>query len=257
MLEIAVVSIVALFASILTFFSGFGLGTILTPVMAIFFPIEVAISVTAVVHLLNNLFKIILIGKNVNWKLLMQFGLPAIVGAFFGAKLLYALTLENHAVEYELFGNLFTTTIVNIVVAILLLVFVVLEFIPFKREGFDKSWIPIGGVLSGFFGGLSGNQGALRSAFLIRLNLTKELFIATGVAIACVVDLTRIPVYLAGMPEGLLVEQSELLFAASFSAFLGAYLGRKSLTKITLRHIQVIVAVLIAAVSVLLILGII
>ena len=145
----------------------------------------------------------------------------------------------------------------NLVVAILLLVFVVLEFLPFKKEGFNKSWIPFGGLLSGFFGGLSGNQGALRSAFLIRLNLSKELFIATGVAIACVIDLTRIPVYLAGMPEGLLGEQSALLFAASFTAFLGAYLGRKSLKKITLRNIQLIVAVLIAAVSVLLILGLI
>ena len=103
MIEIVIISIVSFFASILTFFSGFGLGTILTPVMVLFFPIEVAISVTAVVHLLNNLFKIILIGKNVNWKLLAKFGFPAIVGAFFGAKLLYSLSLENNFIEYS--GN--------------------------------------------------------------------------------------------------------------------------------------------------------
>jgi acyl-CoA reductase-like NAD-dependent aldehyde dehydrogenase len=42
-------------------------------------------------------------------------------------------------------------------------------------------YLPVGGLLSGFFGGLSGHQGALRSVFLLRAGLTKESFIATGV----------------------------------------------------------------------------
>ena len=33
---------------------------------------------------------------------------------------------------------------------------------------------------SGFFGGLSGMQGALRSAFLARAGLSKEAFVASG-----------------------------------------------------------------------------
>ena len=52
-----VCSLVALLASGLTFFSGFGLGTLLTPVFALFFPIEIAITITSIVHFLNNLFK--------------------------------------------------------------------------------------------------------------------------------------------------------------------------------------------------------
>lgn len=44
-------------------------------------------------------------------------------------------------------------------------------------------------------GGLIGNQGAIRSAFLLNYKISKETFIATGVVIACVIDLTRIPVY--------------------------------------------------------------
>jgi uncharacterized membrane protein YfcA len=62
-MEIVAVSVVALLASLLTFFSGFGLGTILTPVMVFFFPIEVAIALTGVVHFTNNIFKLILGGK--------------------------------------------------------------------------------------------------------------------------------------------------------------------------------------------------
>lgn len=45
---------------------------------------------------------------------------------------------------------------------------------------FPPHWLPLGGLLSGFFGGLSGNQGALRSAFLLKAGLSKEAFIATG-----------------------------------------------------------------------------
>lgn len=53
-LSYIVLSATALATSALTLFSGFGLGTILTPVFAIFFPIEVAIASTAVVHLSNE-----------------------------------------------------------------------------------------------------------------------------------------------------------------------------------------------------------
>jgi uncharacterized protein len=50
-------------------------------------------------------------------------------------------------------------------------------------------------VLSGFFGGLSGNRGALRSAFLLKLGLKKEVFIGTGVVAAVVVDMAHLLVY--------------------------------------------------------------
>jgi uncharacterized membrane protein YfcA len=56
-MELMILCLAALIASLLTFFSGFGLGTILTPVFAIFFPIEIAIALTGVVHFLNNIFQ--------------------------------------------------------------------------------------------------------------------------------------------------------------------------------------------------------
>jgi len=64
-----------------------------------------------------------------------------------------------------------------------------------KDAGFDRRYLPLGGVLSGFFGGLSGHQGALRSAFLIRCGLSQEAFVATGIVAACLVDLARLAVY--------------------------------------------------------------
>ena len=88
MFEIFIVSIVTFAAAILTFFSGFGLGTILTPVMMIFFPTEVAIALTGVVHFSNNIFKFFLVGKNIDKKVLILFGLPSVIASFIGAYLL-------------------------------------------------------------------------------------------------------------------------------------------------------------------------
>src|SRR3546814_10115079 len=76
-LPISIVVVAAFLASGLTLYSGFGLGTVLLPVFAIFFPAEAALAAVAVVHLLNNLFKGVLVGKSAHWPTILRFGLPA------------------------------------------------------------------------------------------------------------------------------------------------------------------------------------
>ena len=72
----------------------------------------------------------------------------------------------------------------------------VLELLPvFTRLALDRRWLPVGGLVSGFFGGLSGHQGAFRSMFLVKAGLDKEAFVATGVVLAVVVDMARLVVY--------------------------------------------------------------
>ena len=90
-----IIYITAIFASGLTLISGFGLGTIMLPVFAIFFPVEIAVGMTAIVHVLNNFFKMGLIFKDVNWKTLLYFGVPGIFGAFIGAMLLLQIDTET------------------------------------------------------------------------------------------------------------------------------------------------------------------
>ena len=80
-MEIILICLAAFLASLLTFFSGFGLGTILMPVFALFFPLEMAIALTGVVHLLNNFFKIYLVGKEANWGIVLKFGGTAVISA--------------------------------------------------------------------------------------------------------------------------------------------------------------------------------
>ncbi len=250
-MEIIIISLAAFFTSLLTFFSGFGLGTILTPVFAIFFPIDIAIAMTGVVHFTNNLFKITLVGRNIDKAVLIRFGLPAILAAFVGAWLLLRITALPSLMQYELWGREFEVTPVKLVIALLLIVFSILEIAPAaQRIQFGKDKLVFGGLLSGFFGGLSGLQGAIRSAFLIKSGLSKEAYIATGVAIACLVDFSRLSVYASRFAAADLGENIVLLAVATMAAIAGAFTGNKLLKKVTLRGIQILVAVMLIFISV-------
>jgi uncharacterized protein len=252
-----IIAIVAFLASLLTLISGFGLGTILLPVFGLFFPIEIAIALTGIVHLLNNLFKVGLVGKNADWKMIARFGIPSVAGGFLGAFLLNFLTKLPVLQSWNFGNHTFEITPIKLIIGLLLLFFAIYELVPaLKNKTFAAKYLTFGGFLSGFFGGLSGMQGALRSAFLINAGLKKEVFIATGVIIACLVDLTRLPVYYARFMENQLTQHANLLLIATISAFAGAYLGAKFIQKITLKTVQLVTSVMILVIGFLLIFGV-
>lgn len=249
-MEIVLISLTAFLAAVLTFFSGFGLGTLLTPVFMLFFPVELAIALTGVVHFFNNLFKLFLVGRHTNKEVLLRFGVPAVVAALVGSWLLLQITGLRPLFSYELLGKTVEVYPVKFIVSVLLILFAGMDLIPyFSRLQFGKDKLPIGGALSGFFGGLSGNQGALRSAFLIRAGLSKEAFIGTAVVVSTLVDFTRLGVYATRFAKTGLADNLPLVACATLSAIAGAYLGNKLLKKVTLRFLQVTVAVMLILVS--------
>lgn len=246
-MEVATLLIIctaALVAAALTFFSGFGLGTLLMPAFAIFFPVEQAIALTAVVHFLNGLFKVLLIGKHADWRIVAWFGGPAILFSLLGAWMLQRLTEFEPLHEYVLQGHTFQITPVKLVVGLLLVVFTLLELLPvFQQMTFGARVLPLGGALSGFFGGLSGHQGALRTAFLSKAGLSKEAFLGTGVVIACLIDVSRLSIYGKRFLSHYEQLDYPLLAAAVVAAFLGSLLGNRYLKKMTLTTLQRLVAV--------------
>lgn len=248
--------LVALLASGLTFFTGFGLGTLLLPAFALFFAVSTAVALTAVVHLLNNLFKLLLVGRQANWRVVLRFGLPALSAALGGAFLLSSLDRLPPLGRYVWFERTFAVTPIKLVVASLMLAFALLELWPrFKSLALPPRFVPLGGLLSGFFGGLSGHQGAFRSAFLIRLGLEKEVFIATGVVIAVLVDVSRLSLYWQQDLFKTAAEHETLLLTAIFAAFAGALAGQRVLKKVSVATIEKTVAGLLALLSVALGLG--
>lgn len=249
-MEIFFISITAFSVSILTFFSGFGLGTLLTPVFMLFFPPAEAIALTGVVHFCNNLFKLGLTGKHASRDVVIRFGIPAVLAALAGSWLLLQITGLPAWYSYTIGERIFEITPVKLIVSFLLIVFALMDLIPyFGTLQFDKTKLPLGGLLSGFFGGLSGNQGALRSAFLIRAGLSKEAFIGTAVVVSTLVDFTRLGIYFTRWNEFNLLDHIILVLFATLSAISGAFIGNKLLKKITLKALQTTVAVLLILTS--------
>lgn len=257
-MEYIFVAITSFLVAGLTLFSGFGLGTILMPVFAIFFPVEAAIAMTAIVHLLNNLFKFGLLGRQANKEIVLKFGVPAIVAAYAGAKLLLWLEAIPPLIQYSLLARNFSITLVKLVIAALMVIFVFLELSPkFQAWSLGKKYLPYGGILSGFFGGLSGHQGAFRSAFLMKCGLSKESFIATGVVIACLVDFSRIGVYGTHFASTGWGAHILLLGVAVIFAFAGSFIGNRLVKKVTLKIVQNIVSMTLIAIALLLGVGLI
>jgi uncharacterized membrane protein YfcA len=256
-MEVAVLCIAAFIVAGVTFFSGFGLGTLLMPIFALFFPIEVAISMTAIVHLLNNVLKLFLVGRYADRYVMLRFGIPALLAAFVGAWVLAHLSNLSPFMHYQLLGYDLDILPIKLVIGSLLIVFTLLELVGEGRKlVFDKPLLPLGGVLSGFFGGLSGHQGALRSAFLIRAGLSKERFLGTGVAIACLVDLARLTTYGVTLPAATMDAQRVTLLAAVASALAGTLAGNYLVEKMTYRTIQLLVSVMVLGIAVSLCLGV-
>lgn len=255
-MEIAL-ALTAFAASLLTFFSGFGLGTLLMPVMLIWFPLPVAIALTGIVHFANSLFKVSLTSKHVSLRVFCFFGIPAVMAAFIGSWLLTQMGELPIWFRYHLLGVEAETGPMKMLIAFLLLAFVWMEYAPrIKRLSFSEKWLPVGGMLSGFFGGLTGNQGALRSAFLIKAGLTKEQFVGTAALIAVCVDFTRVSQYLSNMQNAFTAEQTTPLMVCILSALVGALLGNRLLQKTTLTVVQQVVALSLMLLALLLGLGV-
>ena len=254
-MEFVAVAIAALLVSGLTLYSGFGLGTLLMPVFALFFPLEVAIAATAVVHGANNAFKIAVVGRLADRSLVLGFGIPAILAAVVGATLLESMTRLGEVARYSVAGRECVITPIKLVIGVLMLFFAVFELAPrFKKIRFGRKYLVVGGVLSGFFGGLSGHQGALRSAFLVKVGASTEAFVGTNAAIGFMVDAARIGVYAIAILAARKSSPIEsgmwpLIATGVVAAFAGVLLGKRWLHKVTIETVQALTGVLLLVIA--------
>ncbi len=240
-METIIILVVTLPVAILTLLTGFGLGTVLTPVFTIFYDIKLAVLMVAIVHLLNNLFKLYLFRAHIDFSIIRRFGFLSILGAFIGAVLQFYVYSDS----------------LKMMLGIALLLLGGTELLPTDK----KIRIPqrvdfIGGFSSGLLGGLIGNQGAIRSAYLLNYQITKEAFIATATLIASVIDLTRIPIYLTTHHEQLASEWTNI-FPVVVVAYCGTLIGKRLLKRIDLSTFKKIVAGFVVLLGLGLIVGII
>lgn len=259
-MDVALVLVVSAVVGGLTLVSGFGLGTLLMPVLALFMPLEAAIGSTAIVHLANNVFKLAVVGRWADRGVVIRFGVPAVLAAVVGAGVLTALAGREGEVgrwTMPVLEREARVTLVGLVVGAMVLGFGLLE--PWRR--FEAWRVParfmaLGGALSGFFGGLSGQQGALRSAFLSRAGLEARSFVGTGAVCSALVDGARLATYAAGAQVmgrgfGASLEGGDwrLVAAGCAGALVGVLGGSRVVKKVTMRGVRVALSVMMVVVG--------
>ena len=252
----------ALLAAGLTLYSGFGLGTLLLPVFALFFPVEVAVLATAVVHGANNVFKVSMVGRYADRSTVLRFGLPALAAAVLGAMALGWFAARPPLFSYELGPIAAEVRPIKLLMGLLMMVFACFELAPsLRRFRFHHDHLLWGGLLSGFFGGLSGHQGALRSAFLVKSGLDTQAFVGTSSVIGLLVDLARLLAYgalvlFAGQAALHIPGQAYgLVVTGCLAAFAGVLLGKRYLHKVKIDLVQTLTGVLLFALALLLLAG--
>jgi uncharacterized membrane protein YfcA len=197
--------------------SGFGIGSLLTPILAVRYGTKLAVAIVSVPHLVGTAARFIGLRKHIDKKVFLHFGILSAAGGLVGA------LLNAHANSPALaivFGCLLVFAGISGLTG----------FVDRMHFGRRTAWVA--GALSGFFGGLVGNQGGIRSAALLGFDIRKESLIATATAIALIVDGARMPVYLATETKGIL-SAWPLLLTAIAGVLLGTFWGVR-----LLRHIE-------------------
>jgi hypothetical protein len=205
--------VAGLLAGAIAAVSGFGIGSLLTPVLALQVGTKVAVAAVAIPHAVGTLERFWLLRRHVDWRVVRSFGITSALGGLTGALVQAGAT--NRALEV-VFGSLL----------ILAGISELSGWMRHVRWNHSAAWIA--GAISGFLGGLVGNQGGIRTAAMLGYDVPKEAFVATATATALFVDAARLPVYLATQSHDIIRIWPQVLLATG-AVVLGTFLGRRLL----------------------------
>jgi uncharacterized membrane protein YfcA len=226
----ALVVIIAAAAGAVAAVTGFGIGSLLTPVLALSVDTRVAVAAVAIPHVIGTAVRFWLLHGGVDRRVLWSFGLTSAAGGLAGA------VLSSVA------GNRW----LNVVFGVLLLTAAIGEVTGVTRRMRFRGWIAwLAGAVSGLLGGLVGSQGGIRSAALLGFDLPKEKFVATATAIALFVDGARLPVYLITQGSDILELWKWVLFATG-GVTAGTLLGSGLLRRVPERWFHRVLALVLA-----------
>ena len=190
--------LVALCAGAVAAIAGFGVGSLLTPLLTTQYDPKLAVAIVAIPHAIATALRLWRLRRDIAWPVLGTFGLASAIGGLAGA---YAFTLAEGRVLARVLGALL------IFVGTAELVGVAQKLRLAGGAAF------VAGALSGVFGGMVGNQGGVRSAGLLAFGLEPRAFVATAATIALIVDAVRLPLYLWAEGPAVLAAATTVAFA--------------------------------------------
>ncbi|MEX2177300.1 MAG: TSUP family transporter [Gemmatimonadaceae bacterium] len=233
-LFLVAVLLVAILSAATAAVAGFGIGSLLTPLIAVRFGMPVAVAVVAVPHLIATALRCWRLRRSIDWSVMRSFGVLSALGGMAGA--LAYTRFSSRALTLLLGALLLATAIVTLSNLTL----------RWRASGGAASAL---GLLSGFFGGAAGNQGGLRSAALLTFSLSPLAFVATSTAVGIIVDAARLPFYLWRSGDAIR-DLAGLVAIASAGVVIGTLAGERLLFGLTVARFRTLVAWLIAALGV-------
>jgi hypothetical protein len=218
---------------------GFGIGSLLTPLLSVRFGTAIAVAAVSIPHASATALRCWRLRAEIDRRVLLRFGLLSAAGGLSGA-LLYAQL--SSPILTRVLGSLLLLTAAA------------------QLTGWSARWQPKGtlvallGLCSGFFGGIAGNQGGLRTAALTAFSLSPSAFVATATATGLLVDVARTPIYLwrAGSH---LTDLAMPIGIATFGVLIGTVFGERILLRLSSRRFGQIMGVAIAGLGLWLLLG--
>ncbi|HKB37773.1 MAG TPA: sulfite exporter TauE/SafE family protein [Gemmataceae bacterium] len=231
---LALVAVTAVAAGAVASVSGFGIGSLLTPVLAVRAGTKLAVAAVSVPHMTATALRLWLMRKHVDRRLLLSFGLMSAAGGLGGA-LLHAYA-DSPPLTMVFGGLLIFTGVMGLT--------------GLSDRLRFRGWVAwVAGGVSGALGGLVGNQGGIRSAAMLGFDVPRHAFVATAAAVGLIVDGARLPVYLATQGE----EMASLwpfLVTATAGAILGTLVGERILRRVPEPVYRKVVAALVLALGV-------
>lgn len=216
MLFESIVFVIAVLAGAVASIAGFGIGSILTPLLAVSLGMRLAVACVAVPHAAATALRFWLLREHVDRRVLWSFGVMSAAGGLAGA-LLNAYAANRALTALFAFLLLFAGAMGLSGLS--------------RRMRFGRRAAWAAGGLSGLLGGLVGNQGGIRSAALLGFDVRRDAFVATATAIGLVVDAARLPVYLAAQGRQM-AGAWLLILLATLGTLAGTILGARLLRRI-------------------------
>lgn len=208
--------------------SGFGIGSLLTPVLALEVGTKLAVAAVAIPHVVGTAQRFLLLRRYVDWRVVRSFGITSALGGLAGA--LLQARASSRALEI-VFGTLL----------ILAGASELSGWMQRVRWGRTAAWVA--GAVSGILGGLVGNQGGIRTAAMLGYDVPQQSFVATATAIALLVDAARLPIYLVNHGDEI-ARITPHVSIVTGAVVVGTYFGARILVRMSQIVFRRVVALL-------------